>query len=87
MSAVDRLAEVQARADAATPGRWHAESRQDVPDLAAALRAVLDVHVQDPDPVPGVERMTPHGICDHDAAPWPCPTVAAIEAKLGGDVR
>lgn len=53
-----------------------AAARQDVPNLVAALRAVLDEHPQ----VPSAD----YPWCSADGNAWPCPTVRAIEAELGG---
>lgn len=57
-----------------------AHARTDVPDMAAALRAVLEMH----------ERRTDRfgeycGRCFQDEGDWPCPTVAAIHQHLGDD--
>jgi hypothetical protein len=121
MTAADRLAELAALADAATPGPWvwhgymesgqtlafpnepyHeanvlkttddwpptdadaafiAASREAVPALIAALRAVLDEH----------REVGSDGGCVRCASwiegvptpePWPCPTVRAITSAL-----
>ena len=113
---MNRLNEIEARANAATEGPWEAHgslitsltgpggevaeasgqdtefiahSRTDVPDMAAALRAVLDLHAPDytyPDCPKCAE-------CSDLASTearrfvvlWPCPTVAEIHHCLGDD--
>ena len=67
-----------------------AHSRTDVPDMAAALRAVLELHAPTPSDI------YPHEVCHHphctdptdqmEQSPWPCPTVAAIRRHLGDDL-
>lgn len=63
-----------------------------VPELVAALRAVLDLHKPetivvwpDPDaPTGAVDEWTicPYCSAERDYAPWPCPTVQAITTAL-----
>ena len=69
-----------------------AHARTDVPDMAAALRAVLKLHprvvVLHADPEFG--RMEDDAICgacivNHEPADWPCPTVTAIRQHLGDE--
>lgn len=118
---MNRLNEIEARANAATEGPWEAgercvftlegapvisddvvhyghgmagegvcheedtefiaHARADVPDMAAALRAVLELHK------PG-RTFHGHGfsqpLCTCGAA-MPCPTVAAIHQHIGDD--
>lgn len=47
-------------------------------DLADALRAVLDLHVQTAD-----EDTAPFQSCRACAHDWPCPTLEAVAEKLG----
>ena len=57
-----------------------AHSRTDVPDMAAALRAVLKLHKHH------AGRGGEHcGRCFPDEWGWPCATVAAIRQHLGED--
>lgn len=65
-----------------------AAARTNVPALADALDAVLELHK----PIPAA--MTSNGgvsdvtVCDHCLDPaWPCPTVTAITAVLEGEPR
>ena len=57
------------------------EARADVPDMAAALRAVLKLHKREE---------SPSGYYCDECFPnewaWPCATVAAIRRHLGGDL-
>ena len=60
-----------------------AHSRQDVPALTAAIRAVLELHKPVP-MVPGIEEAP---VCDGCENPgrfvrWPCPTTEAIRERL-----
>jgi hypothetical protein len=122
MTAADRLAELAALADAATPEPWTTEgpwslghtvvgprgylidavdggvpcmtgpdaafiaaSREAVPALIAALRAVLDLHESSLD-TRDVGRVidgewTPY--CEECGDPYPCAEVRAIDAALG----
>ena len=130
-----RLDEIEARANAATPGPWEwegeakaeweeganslvpsrrpddpvlygygydasgievktpadaefiAHSRTDVPDMAAALRAVLKLHKEDghgwgPGESFCTECQQGYGLL----VPYPCPTVTAIRRHLGDDL-
>ena len=124
---MNRLNEIEARANAATEGPWEAgcndrhvlyvttdneefcqtygpelydsqgffsdddtefiaHARTDVPEMAAALRAVLELHRKRERPLVDV-----HGtpipwdyceVCDED---WPCATVTAIRQHIGED--
>ena len=111
---MNRLDEIEARANAATVGPWMgimypdgflgrviggngfgvaedfpddadaefiAHARADVPDMAAALRAVLKLHKREE---------SPSGYYCDECFPnewaWPCATVAAIRRHLGGDL-
>ena len=118
---MNRLNEIEARANAATPGPWEAgcndrhvlyvtteneefcaeygpelydsqgffsdddtefiaHARTDVPEMAAALRAVLELHKREESPS--------GDYCDKcfpDEWHWPCQTVAAIRQHLGDD--
>lgn len=110
---MNRLDEIEARANAATVGPWMgimypdgflgrviggngfgvaedfpddadaefiAHARTDVPDMAAALRAVLKLHKHH------AGRGGEHcGRCFPDEWGWPCATVAAIRQHLGED--
>ena len=128
---MNRLNEIEARANAATEGPWRAieddeypgsareivgpdgrpvieqlgcghcdvglcaywediemvtASRTDVPDMAAALRAVLELHKEDghgwgPGESFCTECQQGYGLL----VPYPCPTVAAIRRHLGDD--
>lgn len=111
---MNRLTEIEARANAATEGPWMgircpdgflgrviggngfgvaedfpddadaefiAHSRTDVPDMAAALQAVLKLHKL---------QLSPDGdFCD-ECFPgewgWPCATVETIRRHLGDDL-
>lgn len=66
----DMVAGCTATADAA----FIAAARTDVPALAAALGAVLDLHHSDEHPT--------HPCCQHDAQRWPCTTAQAINPHL-----
>ncbi len=64
-----------------------AHARTDVPALVAALRAVLDMHARRPwrlgDFLCHGQTEFPDQ-CDACRTEWPCPTVLAVEAALGG---
>ena len=105
---MNRLNEIEARANAATEGPWEAHgslitsltgpggevaeasgqdtefiahARTDVPDMAAALRAVLKLHKHH------AGRGGEHcGRCFPDEWGWPCATVAAIHLHIGDDL-
>ena len=123
---MNRLNEIEARANAATEGPWvtytvtpHmgsevltapregedygdyvvpeyidmdnaefiAHARTDVPDMAAALRAVLKLHKEDghgwgPGESFCTECQQGYGLL----VPYPCPTVTAIRRHLGDDL-
>ena len=104
---MNRLNEIEARANAATEGPWEAHgslitsltgpggevaeasgqdtefiahARTDVPDMAAALRAVLKLHKHH------AGRGGEHcGRCFLDEWGWPCATVTAIRQHIGDD--
>ena len=58
-----------------------AHARADVPDMAAALRAVLKLHKHH------AGRGGEHcGRCFPDEWGWPCATVAAIHLHIGDDL-
>ena len=58
-----------------------AHARTDVPDMAAALRAVLKLHKHH------AGRGGEHcGRCFPDEWGWPCATVAAIHQHIGDDL-
>ena len=64
-----------------------AHARTDVPDMAAALRAVLELHKEDvhgwgPGESFCTECQQGYGLL----VPYPCPTVAAIRRHLGDDL-
>ena len=125
---MNRLNEIEARANAATEGPWAsvindrrmyhvvtdneefcqtygpelydsqgffsdddtefiAHARTDVPDMSAALRAVLKLHKEDvhgwgPGESFCTECQQGYGLL----VPYPCPTVAAIRRHLGDDL-
>lgn len=111
-SMFERLKQIEARANAATPGPWKADrygvgmqqgnvfyigdtsapdndvaftssARRDVPDMAAALRAVLERHACIE---PSLEQEREQGMrdwCGECDTYWPCPTVQEIEEVLG----
>ena len=129
---MNRLNEIEARANAATEGPWYttpdypmvcadsesqgdeyspelhdgrgfyspsdaefiAHARTDVPDMAAALRAVLEVH-QDGGESQGYLDDGSYGDIPHCCTecgslgeygvPWPCATVTAIRQHIGDD--
>ena len=121
---MNRLNEIEARANAATEGPWDligggeyvtpvgimvapddggvngadaefiAHARTDVPDMAAALRAVLEIH-QDGGESQGYLDDGHYGDIPHCCTecgslgeygvPYPCPTVTAIRQHLGDD--
>ena len=127
---MNRLNEIEARANAATEGPWEgirypdgllgrviasdelgvciaedfpddadaefiAHARTDVPDMAAAHRAVLELHVRAECPTCGSRDGEGNEFhkCDDDAyceecdmEGYPCPTVAAIRHYLGDDL-
>ena len=67
-----------------------AHARADVPDMAAALRAVLDLHIPDytyPD-CPKCAECSDLASTEarRVAVTWPCPTVAEIHHCLGDDL-
>ena len=116
---MNRLNEIEARANAATEGPWMtytvtphmgsevltapgegedygdyvvpeyidmddaefiAHARTDVPDMAAALRAVLELHKREESPS--------GDYCDEcfpNEWHWPCSTVATIRQRIGDD--
>lgn len=122
---MNRLNEIEARANAATEGPWTtytvtphmgsevltapregedygdyvvpeyidtdnaafiAHARTDVPDMAAALRAVLELHACIE---PSLEQEREQGMrdwCGECDTFWPCPTVDAIRRYLGDDL-
>ena len=132
---MNRLNEIEARANAATPGPWEAgcndrhvlyvtteneefcaeygpelydsqgffsdddaefiaHARADVPEMAAALRAVLELHVRAECPTCGSRDGEGNEFhkCDDDAyceecdmEGYPCPTVETIRRHLGDD--
>lgn len=71
MTALDFLAAVQQRADAATPQLWDATASK---RMVAALTAALDLHV----------KCASYGLdlCVACRTIWPCDTVAAITDAL-----
>ena len=105
---MNRLNEIEARANAATEGPWEAHgslitsltgpggevaeasgqdtefiahARTDVPDMAAALRAVLELHKREESPS--------GDYCDEcfpNEWHWPCSTVATIRQRIGDDL-
>ena len=107
---MNRLNEIEARANAATEGPWDAfmdridhpgksvfavaydvgcdgdaefiaHARTDVPDMAAALRAVLELHKREESPS--------GDYCDEcfpNEWHWPCSTVATIRQRIGDDL-
>lgn len=120
---MNRLNEIEARANAATEGPWEASmdrvehagdseyavaydvareedaefiaaARTDVPDMAAALRAVLEIH-QDGGESQGYLDDGSYGDIPHCCTecgslgeygvPWPCATVTAIRQHIGDD--
>ena len=75
--------EVKTPADA----EFIAHARTDVPDMAAALRAVLKLHKEDvhgwgPGESFCTECQQGYGLL----VPYPCPTVTAIRRHLGDDL-
>ena len=127
---MNRLNEIEARANAATEGPWEgirypdgllgrviasdelgvciaedfpddadaefiAHARADVPDMAAALRAVLEVH-QDGGESQGYLDDGSYGDIPHCCTecgslgeygvPWPCATVETIRQHIGDDL-
>lgn len=116
---MNRLNEIEARANAATEGPWMgirypdgflgrviggngfgvaedfpedadaefiAHARADVPDMAAALRAVLDLHACIE---PSLEQEREQGMrdwCGECDTYWPCETVETIRRYLGDDL-
>ena len=105
---MNRLNEIEARANAATDGPWEgirypdgllgrviAHARADVPDMAAALRAVLEVH-QDGGESQGYLDDGSYGDIPHCCTecgslgeygvPWPCATVETIRQHIGDDL-
>ena len=71
----------------ATDAEFIAHARADVPDMAAALRAVLKLHKEDGHGWgPGESFCTE---CQQGCGllvPYPCPTVTAIRRYLGDDL-
>ena len=123
---MNRLNEIEARANAATEGPWEAgercvftldgapvisddvvhyahgmagegvcheedaefiaHARADVPDMAAALRAVLELHVKARPITAAYGTQEGGDYCYSCAEDWPCPTVTAIRRYLGDDL-
>ena len=116
---MNRLNEIEARANAATEGPWMgirypdgflgrviggngfgvaedfpddadaefiAHARTDVPDMAAALRAVLELHVKARPITAAYGTQEGGDYCYSCAEDWPCPTVTAIRRHLGDDL-
>ena len=122
---MNRLNEIEARANAATEGPWEdepppgpgedpmrpicvypkedggtlayvqpleadaefiAHARTDVPDMAAALRAVLELHVKARPITAAYGTQEGGDYCYSCAEDWPCPTVTAIRRYLGDDL-
>ena len=84
-----------ARDLAAEDAEFIAHVRTDVPDMAAALRAVLELHVRAECPTCGSRDGEGNEFhkCDDDAyceecdmEGYPCPTVTAIRHHLGDDL-
>lgn len=79
MSISDRLYQYERIADeAATMPQLLGVARTDIPELTAALRAVLDVHTESrlgPD--------LPHPYCGECGQMLPCATRRAVHAALG----
>ena len=70
-----------------TDAEFIAHARADVPDMAAALRAVLKLHKEDghgwgPGESFCTECQQGYGLL----VPYPCPTVTAIRQHLGDDL-
>lgn len=61
-----------------------ADARQSVPAMAAALTAVLDLHHKD-DAGPGRDTCESCSDIEEVTIFWPCDTVRAIQAALGGE--
>ena len=81
MSISDRLGEIEVRrahANSSLNGR-HMLVGKDVPEMLAALRAVLDLHKPYDD---CGEPLCCRG-CDVCGYGWPCDTVRAVKAALG----
>ena len=72
----------------ATDAEFIAHARTDVPDMAAALRAVLDLHTRSDHTrsvgFPRADRDEHYCLADQQA--WPCPTVETIRRHLGDDL-
>lgn len=60
-----------------------ANARTDVPRLAAALRAVLELHVG---VVDCCDECSPMKCAVCEAWEWPCDTVLAVQAALGEEI-
>ena len=72
-----------------------AHARADVPDMAAALRAVLEIHQDGGESQgytdTGTYDFMPHcctecGSLGEYGVPWPCATVTAIRQHIGDDL-
>ena len=63
-----------------------AHARADVPDMAAALRAVLELHVKARPITAAYGTQEGGDYCYSCAEDWPCPTVTAIRRYLGDDL-
>ena len=72
-----------------------AHARTDVPDMAAALRAVLEIHQDGGESQgytdTGTYDFMPHcctecGSLGEYGVPWPCATVTAIRQHIGDDL-
>ena len=113
---MNRLNEIEARANAATEGPWWADwrftdwevcctvgdhglpaliasdadgedaefiahARTDVPDMSAALRAVLELHKRKVT----MFNFATYDECEDCECDWPCPTVETIRQHLGDE--
>ena len=63
-----------------------AHARTDVPDMAAALRAVLKLHVKARPITAAYGTQEGGDYCYSCAEEWPCPTVEAIRRHIGDDL-
>lgn len=62
-----------------------AAARESVPRLVAALEAVAEMHAErEWRPLDGT--YIGGGSCKSCRQPWPCPTIRAVEAALGGEI-
>lgn len=78
----DTLAEVYGH-NASDDSEFIVAARESVPRLVAALEAVVALHSREVIAIH--EGYGEEAVCSPCLSHWPCPTIRAIEAALGGE--